>query len=628
MDEFIYDASNQTAEHNYIVASKNWTYQADSQNGSYSQQTVQLDCVGFANNAEKQAWQTAILTIPLVGTIASDTAGVLVDTPENYYAFNLKNGMYNLIQGLSIKMQENDVVTQLNYPNILTNYKLLNEMSTTDLVNFGPSLQFYPDDIDSVVLNSGVDQGQGFGICNNKIQGSSQFDVTRSTQFVNSGRVKRIMYSNLNGNDTQTAALGGNNINGTNTVAAAGVLNGYYNSEWRNTVQFVPNGGNGYYQYNILAQIRLADLSDFIDKLPLFANGKLSFTFYHNCNCSVNQAINYSVPLQTGGVQQYPTVNGIVTTYNSLGNCIPFNLSPINATPPNVASSSPLAIEFNGTVLPNSAVGSSANSTGFNIRLGTILTSAHAVITNAVVNLTSSLYIAKNPNTGGSNMTMSGGQCRIYMDMYKLTIAYDGIYRQNPIKEIKFEDYQCYFTDQNLVNVPPLATRQVTLSSDKARVRKLYVMLMRNSSMNGSSANNNNIVLPEMFSPYSSAPSTNGAQCEINQVNVLVNNIPIYRQALNQTYDNYINEFRPNLSIDGGMNYGLSSGLVSQRMYESGLYKVYVFDLQNHEPSFDDTQTKVDVQFTNCGNVTFDAMAFLTFEKSVFLNTDIGQLVK
>ena len=109
--------------------------------------------------------------------------------------------------------------------------------------------------------------------------------------------------------------------------------------------------------------------------------------------------------------------------------------------------------------------------------------------------------------------------------------------------------------------------------------------------------------------------------------NVLVNNIPVYRTAITPTYENYINEFRGNLSIDGGMQKGMSSGLVSQRMWESGLFKVYVFDLQNHEPSFDNNQNKVDISFTNSGNVTFDVMAFLTFEKSVHLNTDLGVLV-
>ena len=102
--------------------SRQYVYIADTNNGSYANGQIVFDCGGLANSGKFVDWSQSFLTIPLVVDVnlsAATTASV-----ENVFAASLKNGYHQLINSLSVEINNNSVVNLTAFSNLKINYDL------------------------------------------------------------------------------------------------------------------------------------------------------------------------------------------------------------------------------------------------------------------------------------------------------------------------------------------------------------------------------------------------------------------------------------------------------------------------------------------------------------------------
>jgi hypothetical protein len=103
-------------------------------------------------------------------------------------------------------------------------------------------------------------------------------------------------------------------------------------------------------------------------------------------------------------------------------------------------------------------------------------------------------------------------------------------------------------------------------------------------------------------------------------MNVLQNNVRYgFEEFLHQVYG--IN------ALNGGVTTGLTSGLISQRMWQNN-YQYYVFDCSRRLPEEDRTLKAVEVIGTNNMAVALDLFIFIEVQREMVIDIATGARVQ
>ena len=320
MDSLVFSESISTDLNESEFTKKKWVYANDSNGQSYQSQVI-IDTTSISNSGAYPNWAEAFIVMPLVVSLTSaDTASLPANTDNADMSWAFKAGFWQIINSMSVKYNNGDLVQETPFLNVFTSFRALTEWGWVDVQNDGASTGFYPDNGASwsyCATNSTGNnlQGNGQGLCNNRddpgliaysplagaaiaanLTTSSPFYLTSTAAGVptagsyggapaqnnilgneaayNNGFLKRQFYTNFNplsegGND----ALNQTAINSVNSIIAVN-----RNYKQQNTTAGVIN-------WNITAKLRLKDLADVFGKFPLTKGG--TFRFLINTNQSI-----------------------------------------------------------------------------------------------------------------------------------------------------------------------------------------------------------------------------------------------------------------------------------------------------------------------------------------------------
>jgi hypothetical protein len=130
-----------------------------------------------------------------------------------------------------------------------------------------------------------------------------------------------------------------------------------------------------------------------------------------------------------------------------------------------------------------------------------------------------------------------------------------------------------------------------------------------------------------MSSPFSSIPGTASPMMRLSNFNVLMSGVNIYQENLNYGFLEFQTEVRESNALNGGLDFGLSSGTISQSDWEL-LYGYIYVDLGRRLSSQDDNVARsIQVQYTNNTKVPMDVYWFCCFEREIAINVGTGALV-
>lgn len=251
------------------MISKEVAYIPDSNSGSYNGQvTFDLSSLGQTN--KWLSYGEAYIMMPYVVSMKS-SADWTVGSPTGPYVTNssicLKDGFHQLIDNVQVEYNQKTVCQTQNFNNMHTQFKLLSKSSAEDFLKNGPSLGFIGDTVDSYT-------------------------------YAATGTASGVGYVNTTGNifAVQRAGL---------VADSEGVVSAFpriYNAER------VEQAGSSYYKNNAeaaenriyywvyMAQIRLSDITDFFDRIPLCKSTDLRITLtYNSCTMDITKVITSKI---------------------------------------------------------------------------------------------------------------------------------------------------------------------------------------------------------------------------------------------------------------------------------------------------------------------------------------------
>jgi hypothetical protein len=286
------------------MAEKQVLYVSDSNGNSYNGQ-IRLDTRILSSQDLWNDYSEGHLELPYQITYKSSAdatgAGVV-----NGFMLGLKCGYHQLTDQIQVSLNGTSVVQQTPFSNLHMSYRMMTTWSDDDLSKHGYFCGFYPDSSGSHSF-SGAASRNGGGMSNNVVALPSANGLhvwslgaaaNGSLRATNSGLLQRLELTSFPATSNDQGYGGLATIN----------TSGFASSVGKNYVSDNGQGGlNRIWTWNILACIRLKDLADFFDKMPITKGSWITMTVSYNS--SSFEVTSAAAPNPTMILNGQPTIN-------------------------------------------------------------------------------------------------------------------------------------------------------------------------------------------------------------------------------------------------------------------------------------------------------------------------------
>lgn len=628
-DNLVYEESLNTEIDQSEFISKKWVYVNDNNAQNYTSQVV-IDSTPLSNAGGWINWSEAYILMPLVVQLTSTNAASLtLGTPVSDYSWAFKNGFWNMINSMTVEFNNQNVVQQTPFLNVFRSFKTHTSWSVDDLLNEGPSAGYYPDNAGSwaysnnytnpaTTVNSFASRGVGIGISNNS--DSSVYTTTNtatgyidpaggalgtSTVLPSTGVAGQPIVSALAGAiSTITYTGAGNpspffigdyacnegmrkrqdwygydpvnsaNSQGQNLINGPGTCNTVYRS-YKSQTQA------GSVIWNVFAKLRLKDLADYFEKLPLLKGATMRF--YINTN---QTSINFT---KVSG-----TITG-ATGAQALSPSLTVNQTTIIGGLTNPLMLASVAYGQGGSPLA-------------------------ADTYNLTLSIVKNTFAQQAPYFLGQSPQAS---CRLYAPVYTMNPLAESKYLSlAPTKKIMYKDiFQYQFS-----NVEAGANFNFLVSNGINNIQSVLVVPFI-STTNPITVNDVVRQSPQStLNACSTSPATPDP-ITLSNFNILISGVNLFLN--NELYD--FEAFKQQLlysnQLNGSMTTGLASGLISEDMF-SRLYRYYYGDCSRVLPSEQGVSRSVQIIGLNTSLVACDIMVFVEFMKTMTIDISTGARIE
>ena len=553
-DNLIYEMANMTESTTEPFVKKEVVYVIDQNNSSYNGQ-IQIETSSLSNSGKWANYAEAFLIVPLVVAVKSSAD---ITGSNNAFMSGLKNGFHQLIDSIQVDYNGTNVVQLTPYTNFYVSYKCMTTFAQDDVFKFGSSINFSPDTCSSFVYSAAA-SATGNGVANNTMR--PQFLANFSTNGLGfSGEQYNVGFLTRLRNTCYDPAAG-----------FGGCYAFYTSPQATGKSYFTNDGGAGaarVYFWNILAKIRLKDICDFFDKLPLVKGAFIKMTVNTN----------------TASV----------------------NLTTTNANLMSIATATDITIvgRTNPLLIPSVAANSALAGAG--------------VTTAGLLYVSCGIGSATVNNSKVSNQILTS--CRLYVPLYTMSPTYEDQYLTlNPTKEVIYRDLYNY----NIIGVGAGSTFTQLLTNGITNPKAVVVIPM----LNGSTAGNNATVYPmtPYQSPFATEPATSSPLLAIQNFNVMVSGINLFPQNQQYDFDQFLNELSSINAVNGGKSTGLTSGLIGEFEFNTG-YRYTVADLSRRLPLDDSVPKSIQLIGVNVSTKIVDYFCFIEYQRSITIDLQTFRL--
>ncbi len=550
-DSVVYDDSIYSQLPEDIMSSKLLSWVQDLNNGSYTGGVINIDSSTLSSNGRYIDWRSAYIEIPFTVLMKASTDITGADC-SGYMTGLLKGGYWNLINYLTIDFQNTNIVQQTQFLNHFVNYKVISTWSRDVQRKYGAAVGFEQIDNASSFRYSAGASASGNGITNNVVTPISSTYAT-NLEGANLGLYQRLYNTAYN----PAGGLNGLTIQNASTTYNTNVGQNFYTT--------TGSGASTIFAFHVLATIRLRDVCDFFNKVPMLKKGFFRFIIgYNACQSMSIAAVNTPTLIMAAN----PTLIG--------------NTNPI--------------------MVPSSATGNPMNPI------------AVAAATNTFT-YSSGIGSATLSGTTVNNPFITS--CRLYVTSYLFTPDYEAKYVEvGQSKEIIYDDIYNY----NVINVAANANFNSIISNTIINPKELVVIPQINSASNGTAQ------LIPAASPFDSSPVTTCPLAQLYNYNVIVSGDNLYQQAQLYDFDSYLSEMsKGGGTLNGGQSDQLTSGLIGMREWQFG-YRYYVSNLARRLQLLDGVPKSIAIQGKNNTNIALDLFTFTTFSKKLHINILTGEI--
>ena len=251
MDEFVYEQSLLSAEGDEPRFSKRFVRdEPDSNNGSYASSQINFQLPSLASQDAFLSLRESSVSFPYVIRVASTE-----DLATDVFMAGLKNGFQNLIAGVSVRLNNQEILNMSDNINIPLTWKIISQSSPSDEANLFDSICFSMDDPDAI--NYAVGRGESNGLMNPSAL--SVLADTLESKMVNTGLKKRIQKLAYDPTTTENAKY----------TDLAKTISKRKSHRVRTSAQLI--------QYHVMVTVPLRFMAvDLFDKIPLVKGAYLS----------------------------------------------------------------------------------------------------------------------------------------------------------------------------------------------------------------------------------------------------------------------------------------------------------------------------------------------------------------
>jgi len=325
-DEYILNESMAPMSQSDPMRQKTMLYINDNNNGSYAGGQIVFDASSLSNSGNFLNWKEATIQIPYVISLKSSVA--ISATAYSGFAAGLKNGAFQLIDSISVDIGNVNVVQQTPFTNVHVNYKVLSQWDQNTLKKFGPTLGVAPDNAFSYGY-SAAGAFNGDGLFNNVVNPADTFTFGSEMGTYNDGFLARMQQTAY---PLSTAVAGASSLPLLTTAAQAiAVGKSYFTDDGASTSSRI-------YSWNIIATIRLRDLCDLFEQLPLLKSASFRMTLNYN---SAQGSLTYTTGASMVNASQ-PTILS--------GRTVPFMIASSASSNPNANWVTTTTLTYAGNV--------------------------------------------------------------------------------------------------------------------------------------------------------------------------------------------------------------------------------------------------------------------------------------
>ena len=578
---------------------KAWNSINDINSGVYTNSglsLVQFDLTSIYNSNGFTDTADLFMAIPIVMSAAFTTGSASVAVPATTAAsslLSLKSNYQHLIHQLEI-VADGKVINQMTpYASVYTHFRMLSQMTKSDLENSGVSLGFSSvlDSENSVQFDASVGGvastpklGQGLNnnrpFVSNSVAGSDVPSFTSNVQnqnCVNTAIARRVSrYADVTTTTGSTVAGSTfttyNRVYGTATSGNLPVI-ANANDLIAEFKPYYTKIGDIMTWYD-LCLIPLKMFTDCLDKIGLIKRASLVIRCYVNTgSCSIPVVGSNTTDLNYGGVAN-----------STFSNTVPFTINWLGGT------------------------------------------SANGGIPATTTNIAAGLYIARAPTTSiaGVNLGLNAvthpmPACRMNYSAINLNPARAQLYLQeNRAKEVVFEN----FITNQYNSIPASGTfSQLVQSGIKNPVGILLVPTISATQptlVGGTVPLGFNQwasptdTFPATFSPI----SLTNLQVQLGGVNVLSGT------PLNYTYENFLEQVSLADKLTSS-DFGVQAGCISQKWWE--MNRAYWVDLSRGREADKATMRNLTISFRNQSQVAVDLLVFTVYLDRVVVDVETGK---
>ena len=615
--EFAKSSAPQSVDSYSSYTDKQWSYIVDTNNGVYANNSgltqVQFDLSSIYNSGGFSDSADTFLTIPIVMSATYATsAGASISLPAAsaglgaaaslggcaaYSLLSLKSNYQNLIHQIEIQADGKVINDTQPFTNVLQNFRMLSQMSATDLNTWGTSLNFNQtlDNEKSMAFNmvNGVNV-QGLGLANNQPYGNTVGGVQSQSlpqSAMNSGACNSAIANRISRfADTTTLPSGSaQSFWGTSSTTQLTFMTATQLATEYKPYVSVTGSVVTWYDVGI---IPLRYLCDVMDKLGLVRKLSAVMRIYFNTGTICAKVTNPTLSTQT--IQPVSAAAGFQSTFS---NTCPITINNVTGT------------------------SGSAPSTGAN--------SACVPLTTGFV--IAGCFIARAPTTsisvgGGTGLNIGGAShpmpsCRTYFSLVKM----------EPSKALKYVEenrsklvvYEQFITNQyNNISVGSSFSQllQSGIRNPLSLVIIPLVSITQPTTVGGSTG----MGFSQYGSPLDTCPATY-APISLTNLQVTLGGQNILNSTLFYTYENYLEQvaLADNLTSS---DLGIGAGLISQSYWENN--RVYYIDLKRSRDADKASTRNLNISFTNNSNVIIDLLVFTSYLDKLVVDVETGLIRK
>ena len=622
--EFAKSSAPQSVDQYSSYTDKQWNYVNDINQGVYSNNSglsqVQFDLSSIYNSGGFTDTADMFLTIPIVMTAAYATsAGATVALPSigvstgglstlaslggcaGISLVTLKSNFQHLIHQIEVQADGKTIADTSPFTNVVQHFRMLSQMSTTDLNTFGPSLGFDGelDNEKSMAFNmspSGLAETKvtytnrsGTGLVNNVpylgSYGAAAYQSSAQTA-VNGGAVNTAIANRISkfadlSNPPQSSAQ---SLWGTGTGTQLTLMSStQLAAEFKPYFTYV---GNVLVWYDV-AVLPVRHLCNVMDRLGLVRKLSAIMRIYFN----------------TGSISVPVSNPGLITQFYG---------APTNSTFPNTCP-----ITINNVPGAGSSVSTTANP-------------ASCPTTTAFV--CAGCFIARAPTTA---IPVGGGSVNIGLNVASHPMAacraYYSLVKMEPSRALRYVEenrnklvvYEQFITNQYNAIPAGGSYSQLVQSGIKNPIGLLVVPLISSTQVTTVGGST-----PYGFSQYGSpldtCPAT-GAPISLTNLQCNLGGQNVLNSTLFYTFENFLEQvaLADNLTSS---DLGIGAGLISQSYWSNSRY--YYIDLKRSRDADKASTRNLSISFTNNSQVAIDILVFTLYLDKLVVDVETGLIRK